>query len=143
MALDLCIIVHHLDWLKYANTGRMGCGIVVIDINRCAILGQPDLVHQSNRLHRTGDGGLTNHRNASAAVNNRAKCHSSAVSKPREDTSKAQCKVRIRTSGHIRQTHMPVALRSRPLSCYHARADCTFIWASGTKSDSAVRCVGA
>ena len=39
MALDLCIIVHHLVWLKYANNERMGCGIVVIDRNRCAILG--------------------------------------------------------------------------------------------------------
>ena len=42
----------------------------------------------SNRLHRTDDGGVTNHRNASATVNKRAESHSPGISKPREDTSK-------------------------------------------------------
>ena len=39
MALGLCIIAHHLVWLRYADNGGMGCGIVVTDRNRCAILG--------------------------------------------------------------------------------------------------------
>ena len=47
IALDLCIIVHHLDWLKYANIERMSCGIVVIDRNICAILGWSYLADQA------------------------------------------------------------------------------------------------
>ena len=59
--------MHRLVWLEYANNERMGCGSVVIDRNRCAnnlrivLFSLP-----SNRLHRTDDGGLTDHRNASA-----------------------------------------------------------------------------
>ena len=43
----------------------------------------------SNRLHRTDESALTNHRSAPAAVNTRAGCHSPGATKPRGYTSKA------------------------------------------------------
>ena len=35
IVLIFAFIVHTLVWLECANNGRMRCGIVVIDINRC------------------------------------------------------------------------------------------------------------
>ena len=88
----------------------MSCGIVVIDENRCAILRYPYLVYQSSRLHRTDDGGLTNHRGASASVNKRAKCHSPSVPKPRGYTNKTEHQ-RIWESMGNRQLQYPSPAR--------------------------------
>ena len=38
-SMVFALILHHLVWLEYANNERISCGIVVIDINICAILG--------------------------------------------------------------------------------------------------------